>query len=144
LVIQALPWMVLGLILVEFALVDDLPAPRVWRIAMAVGIALVAANAAAAMLVSARTVAEVVAIALGPLAFLVLHAALRVGVLRVKSSEPVLTFTPEAHRGQSTRSFYEPLAPRSVTAWDHLYSMFVGLATLLSAAPAVSEIIRRS
>ena len=142
--IEILPWVVLAIILVEFTLTDELPAPRVRRMAVGAGIVLMATSAAAAMVVPVRTVLEVIGIALGPLAFLMLHAMLRLGFLRLKASEPVLTFTPESHQGQSTRSFYEPGAPRRVSAWDHLYSMLVGLAMLLSAAPAMAELIRRS
>lgn len=142
-IIEALPWVVLALILVEFALADELPAPRVWRIAVIAGLMPLAVGVAAVLVVPVQPVLEVVGIALGPSAFLVLHAVLRVGLLRLKASEPVLMFGPGARRGRPKRSFYEPAAPRRVSAWDHVYSMLVGVAMLLSAAPAIAEIIRR-
>jgi hypothetical protein len=143
-VIQALPWVVIALILVEFTLADELPAPRVRRVAVIAGLMPMAASMTAVMVAPVRTVPEVIGIALGPLTFLVLHAMLRVGFLRLKASEPVLTFTPDSHQGRSTRLWYEPDAPRRVSAWDHVFSMLVGTAMLLSAAPAIAEIIRRS
>lgn len=90
-VIQALPWVVIALILVEFTLADELPAPRVRRVAVIAGLMPMAASMTAVMVAPVRTVPEVIGIALGPLTFLVLHAMLRVGFLRLKASEPVLT-----------------------------------------------------
>lgn len=141
-VIQGLPWVVFGILLVEFALADELPAPRVRRMVVLPGIILMTVSAAATTMVSVRTVAVVIGIAVGPLAFLAAHAVLREGFLRIKGSEPVLMFGPGAHR--TKRSFHEPAVPRRVSLWDYVYSMFVGAAMLLSAAPAMAEIIRRS
>ncbi|MGD2067757.1 MAG: hypothetical protein PVI57_03665 [Gemmatimonadota bacterium] len=140
---SALPWLVIAVVLVEFALADELPAPRVRRAFLGAGAVLVAVTATAAWLSPPLATPTHLATACGPLAFLLLHAALRALFRSVKQSEPVLLFTPDAHRGGSRRLFHEPDAPRRVTGWDYVYSLSVGVAMLLSAAPALNEIIAR-
>lgn len=138
---SALPWLAIAVVLVGFGLADELPAPRVRRSFLGVATVLVAVTATAVWRRPPLAAPFHLLIACGPLGFLLLHAGLRAAFRAVKEGEPVLLFTPGAHRGGADRLFHEPGAPRRVTGWDYVYSLSVGVGMLLSVAPALSEII---
>lgn len=141
--ISALPWVAIAVILVEFVLVDELPAPRVRRVMIAVGVVLLLTTFAIGRMPPLALFPHLL-VASGPLAFLLLAELLRRAVLRLKGGEPVLLFTPDAWQGRARRAFFEPDASRRVSGWDVAYTLLVGLGMLLAAAPAMAEIVRRS
>lgn len=142
--IWALPWVVLAVILVQFVLVDELPAARVRRVMIGVGVVLLLLTAFAIWRMPSLAPVPHLLVASGPLAFLLLTELLRRAVLRLKGGEPVLLFTPDAWQRRTRRVFFEPDAPRRVSGWDSPYTLLVGVGALLAAAPAVAEIVRRS
>lgn len=142
--IWALPWVSIALILVEFVLVDELPAPRVRRVTIGVGVLLLLLAALALWRSPPLALVPHLLVASGPLAFLLLHELLRRAVLRLKGGEPVLLFTPDAWQGRSRRAFFEPDAPRRRSGWDLAYTLLTGVAMLLAALPAIGEIVQRS
>lgn len=142
-ILTALPWVVIAVGIVEFALTDELPARSVRRAVIGVSLGLVVLTLAATSRVSSGREMWHLLAASGPLIFLALHAALRWGFKRLKRGEPMLLFTPEAHLGGTRRYFYEPDAPRRVSVWDYPYSLLVGMALLVSLAPAMAELIER-
>lgn len=143
-IIWALPWVAMAVILVEFALVDELPSAQVRRVMIGVGVLLLLVAAPAVWWTPPLALFPYLLVASGPLAFLLLAALLRRAVLPLKGDEPVLLFTPDAWQGRSSRAFFEPEASRHVTGWDIAYTLLVGLGMLLAAAPAMAEIVQRS
>lgn len=140
-ILSALPWIVIAMGIVEFALVDDLPAPVVRRTIVAVSFGLVAVTLVATLGVPSPESLPYLLAAAGPLIFLGLHAALRWTFGRLKHGEPVLLYTPEAHRGRTPRYFHQPDASRRVSGWDYPYSLLVGVALLASLAPAMAVLM---
>lgn len=142
--ISALPWVAMAVILVEVVLVDELPAARVRRVMIGVGVLLLLLTALAVWRTPPLALVSYLLVASGPLAFLLLNELLRRAVLRLKGAEPVLLFTPEAWQGRSRRAFFEPDASRRVSGWDVAYTLLVGVGMLLAATPAMAEIVQRS
>jgi hypothetical protein len=142
-IIWALPWVVMAVILVEFALVEELPAPRVRRVTIGVGVFLLVVTALAVWRTPPLAPVPHLLVASGPLAYLLLAELLRRAVLRLKGGEPVLLFTAQAWQGRARRAFFEPDASRRVSGWDVVYTLLVGMAALLAMMPAMGEIVRR-
>lgn len=134
----------MAVILVEFVLVEELPAARVRRVMICVGVLLLLLTALAVWRTPRLAPVPHLLVASGPLAYLLLNELLRRAVLRWKSDEPVLLFTPDAWRGRTKRVFFEPDASRRVSGWDVAYTLLVGMGMLLAAAPAIAEIVERS
>jgi len=59
----------------------------------------------------------------------------------VKGGEPVLTYHASVRTSGASRLFSEPDAERRVSGWDYAYSFLVGVAMLVSVAPALREIV---
>jgi hypothetical protein len=135
-----LPWVAVGLVLVEFALADDLPDERVRRVFAAAGVAVLFG---ATWKMPLALLGPTLAIAAGPLAFLVGHGALRHLFRRWKGEEPVLA-TRGSASASGGRAFFEPAEPRTVGWRDYLYSFLLGLAMLLCVSPALADIIVRA
>lgn len=137
----ALPWIVIGIVLVEFALADELPAPAVRRTVLGGGTALLIFVAGGLWISPATVGPGHLLAAAGPLAFLLLHAGLRRFFAAVKGGEPVLAYHASVRTSGSSRLFFEPDAERRLSGWDYAYSFLVGVAMLVSVAPALSEIV---
>lgn len=126
----------IALVVVMFALADELPDPRVRLGALTVGGGLTALVGTAMGASSGSIRPAVVLVALGPLVFLTLHHVLRRVFLRWKGEEPVLCYHPR-REGDRSRFRYEPERTDRVTVLDYLYSFLVGAAMLLSVLPAI-------
>ncbi|NIP59639.1 MAG: hypothetical protein GWM92_15030 [Gemmatimonadetes bacterium] len=139
-----LPWLAIAVVLLEFSLADDLPAPGVARAFRSAGVALLLATAAGAWLVPLLVPVSDLLVAAGSLIFLLLQRLLRAAFRRWKGDEPVLVATGARGTARGGRIFHEPGADRRVTALDYLFSFLLGVAMLISAAPAIAEIVERS
>lgn len=129
----------IALVVVMFALADDLPAPQVRHVALAVGWSLPALAAITAGAWPETIPPTIILVALGPLGFLALHHLLRWVFLRWKGDEPVLCF--QASPGRRSQFWYEPERTHRVTGLDYLYSFLVGAAMLLSLTPAMHTFV---
>lgn len=139
-----LPWLAIAVVLLGFSLADDLPAPGVARAFRTAGVALLLATAAGALLAPGDVPVSHLLVAAGPLFFLLLHRLLRAAFRRWKGDEPVLVATGGWGTARGGRIFHEPGAERRVTLLDYLFSFLLGVAMLISAAPAIAEIVERS
>lgn len=134
-----LPWITIGVLVIEFSLSDDLPAPRVRRATVVAGLLLLAAVSFTRTIGGTRWWNDTLAAA-GPLAYLLIHQVLRATFRKWKGEEPnlVASGTGQASR---RRFFYQKDSTRRVTWLDYLYTFCLGMGMLLAAAPAIRRII---
>lgn len=141
-IVATLPWIAMAVVLVEFALADELPAAGVRRVFLLVGGLLLGATAAAMLVPGGVVGPDDLLVASAPVLFLAIHAGLRAVFRRLKGAEPALLFVPAAHReGGARRWFFEPGEPRSNGGWDLLYSMLVGVGMLVVLLPAMAAVV---
>lgn len=135
-----LPWIALGTVVILFSLSDDLPDARVRRVAVAVGLVLLALGAVAAGSSPRSGPWGLPIVAAGPFLYLLLHHLLRQAFRKWTGKEPNLMVTGMGD-GTSRRFFYERNTIRRTNWLDFLYSFLLGISMLLSAAPAIGWVI---
>lgn len=143
LMLGVLPWAALALLLIEFTLSNDLPAPAVRRTFLGLGAALLTLAVVAARLASGVFSTNAIVAAGGPLSFLVLHELLRRGFRRLKGAEPSLVSGTGQAGGASSRFFFQPEVERDVTWLDYAYSFLLGAGMLVAAGGAIAVLIER-
>lgn len=138
---STLPWLAIALVLLAFALADDLPAPSVRRAFLFAGLALVGLAGVAVGMAEAASPSPLLT-ASGPLAFLLIHQGLRWVFRRWKGDEPVLTTAGSAGSGGERFAFQKGVE-RRVTWMDYLYTFALGTGMLVACAPAIAELVER-
>lgn len=139
---SALPWIVLTILIVEFAASDHLAAgSRLQRLFVAVGAGLMAGTAVAAWTAPEAASLQHAAASAGPLLFLAVHALLRWSFRSLSGRGPIFV-SPAAAAGDPSGAGEDDPDGASGASWiDYLYSFLLGVGMLLSAAGAMSVII---
>lgn len=138
--LSVLPWLVIALVIVEFSLADDLPAPPVRRAFLVTGLGLVLLTAGMLWISPGSSDWSYLLVAVGPAAFLLIHHVLRSIFRKWKGDEPVL-MTTGSSSGMTGRFFYETDTHRRVGFTDYVYSFLLGAGMLLAAAAAIEKLV---